>query len=148
MVCCKALTFIGGRVSQLLLDQLIKMRIQTCGCSSNLCPQLDRCQVEIQPGCFRRDVSSEQGDIFQRDAGSFERRQSLVAEGMRVQLWKLERDSQRFNHVVEGARHKRTAWITRRLGNEQRPRFVEGERVDQSPALVIQVVIQYALANG
>src|SRR6266853_2163445 len=72
MVCCKALTFIGGRVSQLLLDQLIKMRIQTCGCSSNLCPQLDWCQVEIQPGCFRRHVSGKQGDILKGDASRFE----------------------------------------------------------------------------
>src|SRR5438094_8735854 len=113
MVCCKALTFIGGRVSQLLLDQLIKMRIQTCGCSSNLCPQRDRCQVEIQPGCFRRHVSGKQGDILKGDASRFERRQALVAEGMRVQLRELERGSQRFNHVVEGARHKRAAWILR-----------------------------------
>jgi len=93
-------------------------------------------------------VSGEQGDIFQRDASSFERRQSLVAEGMWMQLRKLERGSQCFNHVVEGAGHKRSARITRRLGDEQRPRFVEGERVDQSPAVVIQVVVQYALADG
>src|SRR5438128_5429062 len=124
------------------------MCIQTCGCSSNLCPQLDRYQVEIQPGRFRRDVSSEQGDIFQRDAGSFERRQSLVAEGMRVQLRKLECDSQRFHNVVEGARYERTARIARRFGDEQRSTFIEDERIDQRPTLMIQVVVQHALTDG
>ena len=74
MVCCTVLAFIGDRTTQLLLDELIKMRIQSCGCSSNLCSQLDRCQVEIQPGCFRRRVPRKQGDILEGDASRFERR--------------------------------------------------------------------------
>jgi hypothetical protein len=92
-------------------------------------------------------VSGKQGDIFERDTSSFERRQPLMAESMWVQLRELERDPQRFDHVIEGASHERTAGITRRLGDEHRPVLIEGERVDQSPTLVVQVVVQHALAN-
>ena len=90
MACCKALAFIGSPAAQLLLNQVVKVSIQTRRCSSNLCSELDRCKVEIQPGCFGRHVSGEQGDIFERDTSRFERRQPLVAERMRVQLRELE----------------------------------------------------------
>ena len=46
-------------------------------------------------------MSGKQGDIFERDTGRFERRQALVAEGMRVQLRQLERGAQRFDYVIE-----------------------------------------------
>src|SRR3981081_155391 len=89
MACCKALAFIGSPAPQRLLNQVVKVSIQTRRCSSNLCSELDRCKMEIQPGCFGRHVSSKQGDIFERDASNFERRQPLVAERMRVQLQEL-----------------------------------------------------------
>ena len=54
-------------------------------------------------GALSRHVSGEQGDIFERDTSSFERRQTLVAERMRVQLRELERDSQCIDQVIEGA---------------------------------------------
>ena len=148
MVCCKALACIGGRTTQLLLNQLVKVSIQTCSCSSNLCSELDWCQMEIEPCRFRRYVPGKQGDILKGDAGRFERRQPLVAQSMWVQLRELERGAQCFDHVIEGARHERTTRITRRLRDEQRPAFIEGESVDESPALVIEIVVQHALANG
>jgi len=72
MACCKALAFIDSPAAQLLLNQLVEVSIQTCGCTSNLCAELDRCQVEIEPGCFRRHVPGKQGDIFEGDASRFE----------------------------------------------------------------------------
>src|SRR5712691_9559579 len=111
MVCCKALACIGRRTTKLLLNQLVKVSIETCGCSSNLCSELDWCQVEIEPCRFRRHVPGKQGDIFEGDTGRFERRQPLVAEGMWVQLRELERGSQRFDHIIEGTRDERTARI-------------------------------------
>ena len=147
MACCKALAFIGSPAAQLLLNQVVKVSIQTRRCSSNLCSELDRCQVQIQPGCFGRHVSGEQSDIFERDTSRFERRQPLVAESMRVQLRELERDSQCIDHVIEGASDERATGITRRLRDEHRPTLIEGERVDQSPTLVVQVVVQHALGD-
>ena len=118
MACCKALAFIGSPAAQLLLNQVVKVSIQTRRCSSNLCSELDRCKVEIQPGCFGRHVSGEQGDIFEGNASCLERGQPLVTEGMRVQLRKLECGPQRLHDVIEGARHERTSGIARRLGDK------------------------------
>src|SRR5260370_10581094 len=103
MARCKALAFIGSPAAQLLLNQVVKVSIQTRRCSSNLCSELDRCQVQIQPGCFGRHVSGEQCNIFERDTSRFERRQPLMAERMRVQLRELERDSQCIDDAMEGA---------------------------------------------
>ena len=52
MACCKALAFIGRRAIQSLLNQLVKASVLTSSCSSDLSPELDRCQVQIQPGGF------------------------------------------------------------------------------------------------
>ena len=40
------------------------MSVQARGRRSNLCTELDWCQVQIETGGFRRHVAGEQGDIF------------------------------------------------------------------------------------
>ncbi len=110
--------------------------------------QLGRREVDVQPRRFGARVAGEEGDVVQVYAAALEDGAALMAQGVRGQLGHTQLRAHLLDYVIERAKAHGLPRIAVRLGHEEWPRPLAAERVDDVPAIQLDVAPEHELNDG